>query len=351
MLSAPGFSLIEAPPVEGLSGPVIDVGRVGVRGLIAALDTGGPVYLVRDPSSPPDTLDTVDKIWLQTSGTTGTPKWVGHDLAKLLVRIAPGQGEAARWLLTFHPASFAGLQVILSAMIGGHVLICPPVGADVAAMVHLAVTERATHISGTPTFWRAFLMALGDQDLDLRSVTLGGEAPDQGILDVLRTRFPKARLRHIYATTEAGRVFSVSDGRAGFPRAWLNDQLAMSPHDTLLVAGRDTGDVIVLTDERVLFQGRLDAMVNIGGVKIYPEAVETHLLKLDIIQDVRVTPKPNPITGHILVADIVLKPFSDDATAQIKAHVALLPRAARPASLRFVDRLDIGATGKKLRSA
>ena len=351
MLAAPGFSLLEATPAEDLSGPIVDVARVGVRGLVQALEAGGPLYALRDPSAPPKALDGADKIWLQTSGTTGTPKWVGHDLAKLLVRIAPGQGEPARWLLTFHPASFAGLQVILSAMIGGHVLICPPVGADVAAMVQLAVAEHATHISGTPTFWRAFLMALGDQDLDLRSVTLGGEAPEQGILDALRTRFPQARLRHIYATTEAGKVFSVSDGRAGFPRAWLNDQLTISPHDTLLVGGRDTGDVIALTDDRVLFQGRLDAMVNIGGVKIYPEAVEAHLLQLDIIQDVRVTPKPNPITGHILVADIVLKPFSGDATAQIKAHMATLPRAARPASLRFVDRLDIGATGKKLRSA
>jgi len=91
-------------------------------------------------------------------------------------------------------------------------------------------------------------------------------------------------------------------------------------------------------------------MVNVGGVKIFPETVEAHLLALPFVQDVRVTPKPNPITGHVLTADIVLKPFSGDVESEIKAHLAQLPRAARPASLRFVDALDTGATGKKLRA-
>ncbi len=90
-------------------------------------------------------------------------------------------------------------------------------------------------------------------------------------------------------------------------------------------------------------------MVNIGGVKIYPETVEAHLLQLPFIQDVRITPKPNPITGHILTADILLKPFCGEVSDQIRAHLASLPRAARPATLRFVDHIDVGATGKKLR--
>ena len=353
-LAASGFTLIDGAqgqPDAAPSGPIIDVTTEGARGVIAALLSGQTAYLLRDPSAPPQTIDPAPGIWLQTSGTTGIPKWVRHDLAGLTAKIVAGKGEAARWLLTFNPGSFAGLQVILSAMIGGHTLITPPVGADIADMANLAVAQNATHISGTPTFWRAFLMALGDQPLDLKSVTLGGEAPDQGILDALKTRFPNARLRHIYATTEAGTVFSVSDGCAGFPSAWLNNDLSVSAHDTLTVKGHDTGDVVSLTDDRVLFQGRLDAMVNIGGVKVYPETVEAHLLQLPFIQDVRITPKPSPITGHILVAEIVLKPFSGDAAAQIKAHMAALPRAARPAALRFVDSLAIGATGKKLRSA
>ncbi len=177
-------------------------------------------------------------------------------------------------------------------------------------MAELAVAQQVTHISGTPTFWRAFLMALGDRALPLKAITLGGEAADQAILDALAARFPRAILRHIYATTEAGTVFSVGDDRAGFPKAWLGDDLAVSDQDTLIVKGLDTGDVVEITDDRVLFRGRRDAMVNIGGVKVFPETVEAHLLQLPYVQEVRVAARPNPITGHILTADIVLKPFT-----------------------------------------
>src|SRR5262249_6738355 len=152
---------------------------------------------------------------------TGLPKWAAHGIAALTARMTGGKGERARWLLTFNPGSFAGVQVILSAMVGGHELVAAPYGASVADMADLAVTQGVTHISGTPTFWRAFLMALGDRTVPLKAVTLGGEAADQGLLDALKARFPSASLRHIYATTEAGTVFSVADGCAGFPAAWL----------------------------------------------------------------------------------------------------------------------------------
>jgi len=337
------FTLIadETPP---LTGPVIDVTKGGARAVVDALGSGGTAYLMRDPSVPPGVIE--PGIWLQTSGTTGLPKWVRHDLDRLKSKIRPGDGEA-RWLLTFHPASFAGVQVILSAMAGGHTLVAPPIGTDVSAMANLAIEQAVTHISGTPTFWRAFLMALGERPLHLKAVTLGGEAADQGILDALGARFPQAHLRHIYATSEAGTVFTVSDGKEGFPAAWLGEQLSISGDDTLLVDGRDTGDVVDIAGDRVLFRGRRDAMVNIGGIKVYPETVEAHLLQLPCVQDARVTARPSPITGHVLVAEIVGR--SADAEARVKAHVAQLPRAQRPVSIRMVDRLDIGATGKKSR--
>ena len=353
----PHFQLIEGETVTSgadiapRSASIIDVRQSAVRDLIAGLAAEGDLYILRDASAPAPSVDTdAGQISLQTFGTTGIPKWVGHAREALSARIAPGTpGDTARWLLTFNPGSFAGVQVILSAMAGPHVLIAPALDASVADMADLAVRTNVTHISGTPTFWRAFVMALGSRPLSLKSLTLGGEASDQTLLDILRMRFPDAALRHIYATTEAGTVFSVRDGKAGFPRDWLSGDLTLTDRGTLAVRGRDTGDVIEVTDGRVLFKGRIDAMVNIGGVKVYPEMVEAHLLALPIVQEVRVSARPNPVTGHVLVADIVLKPDSDLAEAQIKAHLQTLPRAQRPVSLRFVTDIDVGATGKKSR--
>jgi acyl-CoA synthetase (AMP-forming)/AMP-acid ligase II len=351
-LAAPGFRLIgpqgeQTPAPAPGSGPhLIDVARDGAAGLIRALLGDGDVYAVRDPSAPPVIEPGEGRIHLQTSGTTGTPKWRAHEIAKLTQDLFAGSAPA-RWLLTFNPGSFAGVQVILSALIGGHVLIAPPYEASVAEMADLAMQHQATHISGTPTFWRAFLMALGDRPLDLRAVTLGGEAADQAILDALRQRFPKAALRHIYATTEAGRVLTVSDGCEGFPLSLLTDRLTLSEHGTLCVGGLDTGDVVEIVGDRVLFRGRLDSMVNIGGVKVFPETVEAFILQHPGVQDVRVSARPNPITGHVLTADMVLKPFADENA--VKAHMQGLPRAQRPVMTRFVETLPTGQTGKKLR--
>ena len=160
-------------------------------------------------------------VTLESSGTTGTPKRLRHELSRLRGRLRGIAEEGARWLLTYDPGAFAGLQVMLTAAAAGALLVAAPNGnggggtGTIAALAQAARQHAVTHISGTPSFWRAFLMALGDLELPLAAVTLGGEAADQPLLDRLAERFPRARLRHIYASTEAGALFAVADGRAG----------------------------------------------------------------------------------------------------------------------------------------
>lgn len=361
--------LADELPLWGRVGLAATDARAILPALLAAEARQTDLFLVRDATVgaeighriegdavfevAPDAPDGTGLVWLQTSGSTGRPKWVAHPPEALRARIAAGQPHA-RWLLSYAAGGFAGLQVILSAAIGGHHLVAPA-HAAIGELAALAVEHGITHLSGTPTFWRAFLMALGTAEPTLAAVTLGGEAPDQALLDLLRAKFPAARLRHLYATTELGTVFSVADGRAGFPAAWLEGGLAITEHDTLAIVRdgvrHDTGDRVTLIGDRVLFRGRLDAMVNIGGVKIWPEEVEAHLLQLPILRDALVTTKANPITGSILIADLVLADPAAQSAGEplIKAHLALLPRAARPAMIRYKTALPTGQTGKKLR--
>jgi acyl-coenzyme A synthetase/AMP-(fatty) acid ligase len=349
----PQFQLIEADIYVDINAQpypscVIDVEQIGVRGLIRAL--GGPqldLYLHRDTYMPlPE--DKKAALWLQTSGTTGKPKWVAHDISDLWDRLDVGKAQA-RWFLTYHPLSFAGLQVILSALKGPHTLIVPPPNPNVNQMVEQVISHQVTHMSGTPTFWRAFLMALGARDVPLLSITLGGEAVDGFILAALRARFPNAAIRHIYASTETGVVLSVKDGLPGFSAQLLGDNLKLSEAGTLIVDGIDTGDRAEIIDDRVYFQGRLDDLVNIGGVKVFPAQIEAHLQALGFVRDAWVKARPSPITGEILLADVILDPDTDDNRMAVKAHMLSLPRAARPAKLNFVDRLDVALGGKKAR--
>lgn len=304
-------------------------------------------------------------VLLETSGTTGAPKLIRHDFERLRGRLRGAADPDARWLLAYEPAAFAGLQVILTALAAGATLVSGP-GAGAAELARLGLRHGVTHISATPSFWRAFLLALDGEAPPLAVVTLGGEVADQPLLDRLAERFPNAKRRHIYASTEAGSLFAVGDGQAGFPAAWLDggiDGVGLRIRDGVLevnspraMLGHDggwlsTGDVVEVRGDRVLFDGRLDGRVNVGGVKVSPEAVEQVLLDVPGVQDALVQAAANPVTGHILTALVVPAPGVEEAglRAAIRAAVADLPPAARPRLVTMVERIALGAAGKKTR--
>ena len=72
-----------------------------------------------------------------------------------------------------------------------------------------------THLSGTPSHWRRALMSPSARAMSPRYVRLSGEIADQAILDNLRAFYPRARVGHAYASTEAGVGFEVDDGLRG----------------------------------------------------------------------------------------------------------------------------------------
>jgi acyl-CoA synthetase (AMP-forming)/AMP-acid ligase II len=318
------------------------------------------------------------QIVLTTSGTTGIPRAAGHDLDRLAGLIPEDRpGSAARWLLTYHPASFAGFQVILTALLG-QAPLAALARADMVGLTRLAGAFAPTAISGTPTFWRAFLLGLSDEAarLPLRHATLGGEAVDQATLDRIHARFPSARLAHIYASTEAGAVFAVKDGRAGFPAAWLSVDragLRLRVVDGVLqlqsprrmagyLAGQeapvdaegwlDTGDLVRTEGDRVYFCGRRNNVINVGGQKVRPEEIEALILQLPGVADAQAKGMRNPITGELVAVDVVAAPGVDatELVARVKAAARSLPAHAAPRIVKVVPELPMTTGGKKSRA-
>lgn len=320
-------------------------------------------------------------IVLMTSGTIGKPKVVFHDLEKLMGRIRhqPKAGNDVRWLLTYHPASFAGMQVLLTTLCSQHTLITMN-RQTVPLLARAAFEHQATHISGTPTFWRSFLLDVTSRSdtLQLQQITLGGEVVDQHTLDQLQAAFPDARISHIYASTEAGALFAVSDGRAGFPARWLEegvDGIRLRIRDEVLevLSPRamraylkegllaqefqeggwiHTGDMVESTHDRVMFRGRVDNLINVGGAKVTPEEVEAALLRVSCVRESRVYGVRNPITGALVAADVVLKGESPHSTARQEIMTQLfasLEAYKVPRIMHFVDAIEISKVGKKTR--
>lgn len=313
---------------------------------------------------------------LATSGTTGTPKLVEHQLATLTrtVRADAERGAQFMWGLLYDPNRFAGLQVVLQALFSGSALVVPE-RVQFDAQLDAILAKPVNALSATPTLWRKLLMDGRIKKLPLRQLTLGGETADQAILDALKRAFPQARIVHIYASTEAGTGFAVQDGRAGFPAAWLGNadhspalrvnaaqHLLIKP--TILPKGAeiiarldgegylDTQDLVRIENERVFFMGRASGAINVGGNKVNPELLESYLRSLDGVTDARIFAKKSSMMGQLVAAEIVLAEGADHKVMRqniMQSCKKDLESWEIPALISFTNELKENAAGKRER--
>lgn len=307
---------------------------------------------------------------LFTSGTTGRPKMVVHDLQSLASHIVP-DGRGRVWCTFYDIRRYGGLQILLRALAGGGSLVLAGEAeagqADMAALLDRAGKAGATHFLGTPSHWRLALMVGAEARIAPRYVRLSGEVADQMILDRLAACFPGAALVHAFASTEAGLGFEVTDGRAGFPAAFL-DRAGGGPElrvrDGVLqirsvrcaasTAGADgfvdTGDAVELVQGRYVFAGRRDGVVNVGGQKVFPEEVEAVLNQHPSVRMSRVSARRNAITGAVVSAEIVPVAAAMGLVAELGRFCAdRLPRHKVPVSITIVPSLEIAPSGKLVR--
>lgn len=68
-----------------------------------------------------------------------------------------------------------------------------------------------------------------------------------------------------------------------------------------------TGDLVVQDELGViLYRGRKKSVINCGGNKVFPEEVEEVLRRCPEIREVRVSAKPDPRLGSLIVAEVVV---------------------------------------------
>jgi len=306
-----------------------------------------------------------DTRWiLHTSGTSGTPKAVTHTLSSLTVPHRHDlTGPLHTWGLLYDPTRMAGIQVLLHALNTGASIVAPHLDHSLPDRIEFLRAHGTDALSATPTQWRRILQLPAASGWELAQVTLGGEIADQAILDALKRAFPAARITHVFASTESGTAFSVSDGKAGFPLELLGtsrSRTRIEVRESMLyvhnpgssAAGEDgfvaTGDVVEVRDGRVFFLGRNTGVVNVGGQNVWPEQVETVLREHPEVLDARITAHPSSLAGNLLIADVVVS--GDVTEGQLRAWVReRAPVSHVPARIRFAERLTTGTTGKVLR--
>jgi acyl-coenzyme A synthetase/AMP-(fatty) acid ligase len=322
---------------------------------------------------------------LLTSGTTGAPKMLVHNLAGLTAAINAGQNQGSDvvWGTFYDIRRYGGLQIFLRAVLGrGSLVLSSATESPENFLLRLA-GHGVTHISGTPSHWRRALMSRSARAIAPRYVRLSGEIADQPILNALRSFYPQAGISHAFASTEAGVGFEVNDGLEGFPASMVGARgdvetkiedgslrirsartaVRYLSEESLAIADDegfvDTGDVVERRGDRYYFLGRRSGAVNIGGLKVYPEEVEAVINRHPAVRMSIVRCRKSPIMGSLVVADVVLKGEQDESgtNSQIAnfkheilqiCHQSLAAHKI-PATIRLVPALEVAAAGKLAR--
>jgi acyl-coenzyme A synthetase/AMP-(fatty) acid ligase len=327
----------------------------------------------------------VETEWiLLTSGTTGRPKLVTHTLASLAGAIERRVHSPASivWSTFYDIRRYGGLQIFLRAAIAGTSLVLKSVAESTADFLEGAGAAGVTHISGTPSHWRHALMSPSARNIAPEYIRLSGEIADEAILNHLRLQYPQAKISHAFASTEAGVAFVVNDGAMGFPVELLEHspdvEMRVVSHTLRVRSNRtafrylnkdsqplkdlegfvDTGDALEMRDGRYYFVGRRDGTVNVGGMKVHPEEVEAVLNRHPDVSISLVKTHKSPITGALVVADVVLRrprnPNGVDVSALQSDILQFcrreLARHKVPVAINFVPALAVAESGKLVRS-
>jgi len=307
------------------------------------------------------------ELTLYTSGTTGRPKKVRHNLESLTRGVKVSEKYKNNiWAFAYNPTHFAGLQVFFQAFYNQNPMIYI-FDMNRKEVENVLRRYNVTHISATPTFYRTILPYIREVVPSVERATMGGEKYDKNLEAQLLKVFPNADLRNVYASTEAGSIFSAKgDVFSISPR--IADKVRFAEDGELLIhkslLGESdtfqldedwyrTGDIVEMIDEsHFKFVSRKTEMINIGGYKVNPHEVEDEIKKIDGVVDVIVKARSNRITGNILVAEVKINDGIDKREKEKEITKILEKRLQSwkiPRIFTFVDNIELTRTGKKVR--
>lgn len=308
-----------------------------------------------------------------SSGSTGSPKAILHDLATTLqkFRSVRQKKTTLTFLLFDH---IGGVDTLFNTFGSGGALVT--VANRNPELVARAIEEYGVHtLPASPTFLNLLLIsgACFNHDLSsLKVIAYGTEPMPENTLKRLHDVFPDVALVQTYGMSELGVLRSRSkDSQSlwlkftdeGFQTKvvegvlWVKAEAAMLGYlnapDLFDAEGwLNTQDAVEVDGEYVRILGRATDLINVGGQKVYPAEVENVLLQLDNVEEVAVFGKPHPMMGQIVAARFNLK--APEALDLFKRRMNAFCRGRIanyqiPLFVELADSSQFGARFKKMR--
>lgn len=304
------------------------------------------------------------KIGIYTSGTTGKPKKFIHSVHSLLRNIKVSDVHSNDiWGLAYNPTHFAGVQVFLQALMNKNPII-NIFDSNRELANEILDKYECTNISATPTYYRNFIFSDMKPNNKIKGVTFGGERVNSEIIALAGKKFPNAKIRNVYASTEIGSLLSGNGEYFSVPKH-LKSKIMISSDRHLLIHRSlinfidmkqewyDTNDIVELKENNTFkILSRDSDFINVGGYKVNPVEVEEVIASLPEVMDVVVYGRDNKVTGKIVAADIRLNYGYTEANMKKRLYQELKTKLQPfkiPRIIRIVDEIRENRSGKKVR--
>lgn len=295
-----------------------------------------------------------------TSGSTGTPKTI--DFTKKQVEASAkytGQffnfkkGETL--LLNLSPNYIAGKLMLVRAMVYGMKILVAPLKSNplenlnfgepikLGAFVPSQVQEILNHAKAKKNY------------LQIENVLIGGASIpnqlEQEIEKLSNKNFASFGMTETLTHFALRKITNQNDIYTCLPGIQINQDdrgcLVVEPNNVVQQQLITNDSIEFIDTKNFKWKGRLDNVINSGGVKIFPESDEKLIEHLFKNQWYYLSSKKNERWGEELVLVVEDEQWSIENQEKILHQIEkILPKYHAPKSIIFIDKFDETGNGK-----